>query len=45
MPQEAPAPAYDVTFVRNLFIPRRDGTHLAADLHMPIGDGHLPCRL
>lgn len=32
----------DVRFVKNLLIPLRDGTRLAADLPMPAGDGPFP---
>ena len=35
----------EVTFVKNLLIPMRDGTKLAADLHRPAGDGPFPVIL
>lgn len=36
---------YEVRFVKNLLIPVRDGTRLAADLSMPVGDGPFPVIL
>jgi len=39
------APRSDVTFVKNLRIPMRDGARLAADLHMPAGDRPFPVVL
>ena len=39
------ADRHDVKFVKNLRIPMRDGTRLAADLHMPAGDGRFPVIL
>ncbi len=36
---------YSVEFVKNLLIPTRDGTRLAADLHRPVGAGPGPVIL
>ena len=39
------APHDGVTFVKNTLIPMRDGVILAADLHLPEGDGPFPLVL
>ena len=36
---------YDVRFAKNLLVPMRDGTRLAADLSVPVGDGPFPLIL
>lgn len=38
-------PHQGVTFVKNVLIPMRDGVILAADMHMPAGDGPFPLVL
>ena len=45
MSNHDPAGPFEVKFVKNLLIPMRDGVRLAADLHMPIGDGPFPLIL
>lgn len=38
-------PLYEVRLEKNVLIPTRDGTRLAADLHWPVGDGPFPVLL
>lgn len=38
-------PLYEVRLEKNVLIPTRDGTRLAADLHWPVGDGPFPVIL
>ncbi len=36
---------HEVRFLKNMLIPMRDGTRLAADLHLPVGEGPFPLIL
>ena len=45
MSNHVAAPSCEVKFVKNLLIPMRDGVKLAADLHLPVGDGPFPLIL